>query len=206
MSPTLLLAHGAGAGQAHPVMQTWARLLRTLGTVVPFEYDYMAAGRRAPQRLPRLLETHARHLEQARADHGDPVVLVGKSMGGRVGCHLATQTDVAAVVCLGYPLRTPKGTMRDEVLRELRTPILFVQGTRDRLCPLDLLDEVRGTMTVPTALHVVDDGDHSLIVAKRTLQATGTRQQDHDRAALDAIRAFLTDVLADPASPARTCG
>ena len=197
--PTLLLAHGAGAGQSHPVMQGWAERLGGLGAVVPFEYDYMARGKKAPQRLPKLVETHKAHLAAARSAHGEPVVLIGKSMGGRVGCHVANADDVppvGAVVCLGYPLRTPKGVVRDEVLKALRTPVLFVQGTRDRLCPLDLLDEVRADMTASSAVHIVEDGDHSLIVAKRTLKATGTTQADHDAAALGAIRDFLAKHLA----------
>lgn len=192
--PTLLLAHGAGAGQSHPVMQGWAERLQSVGTVVPFEYDYMARGKRAPQRLPRLLETHKAHLDAARAEHGEPVVLIGKSMGGRVGCHLALTEPVAGVVCLGYPLRTPRGKVRDEVLLDLRVPILFVQGTRDRMCPLDLLDEVRGKMTADSRVHIVDDGDHSLIVAKRTLKRTDTTQADHDARALEAIRAFVAEL------------
>ena len=192
--PTLLLAHGAGAGQSHPVMQGWAERLQSVGTVVPFEYDYMARGKRAPQRLPRLLETHKAHLDAARAEHGEPVVLIGKSMGGRVGCHLALTEPVAGVVCLGYPLRTPKGKVRDEVLLDLRVPILFVQGTRDRMCPLDLLDEVRGKMTADSRVYIVDDGDHSLIVAKRTLKRTDTTQADHDARALEAIRAFVAEL------------
>jgi len=193
--PTLLLAHGAGAGQSHPVMQGWAQRLQSVGTVVPFEYDYMARGKRAPQRLPKLLETHRQHLESVRAQHGDPVVLIGKSMGGRVGCHLAVDQPqaVSCVVCLGYPLRTPKGKVRDQVLRDLRVPILFVQGTRDRMCPLDLLDQVRQHMAAPSAVHIVDDGDHSLIVAKRTLKKTATTHDDHDRAALQAIQAFVSE-------------
>lgn len=188
---SMLLAHGAGAGQSHPVMRGWAQRLTALGHVQPFEYDYMAAGKRAPQRLPRLLDTHREHLDALRAERGDPIVLIGKSMGGRVGCHVALTEPVAGVVCLGYPLRTPKGVVRDQVLVASRVPILFVQGTRDRMCPLDLLDEVRRRMTAPTRVHIVEDGDHSLIVAKRTLKRTGTEQQDHDAAALDAIRTFV---------------
>ncbi len=193
---TVLLAHGAGAGQSHPVMQGWAGRLDVLGDVVPFEYDYMAAGKKAPQRLPALLKTHRQHLNAARAEHGEPVILVGKSMGGRVGCHLALEEPVACVVCLGYPLQSPKGTLRDQVLYDLRVPIFFVQGTRDRLCPLDTLADVRGRMTAPSGLHIVEDGDHSLIVAKRTLKATGTTQDDHDRAALAAIQAFVAEHVA----------
>jgi predicted alpha/beta-hydrolase family hydrolase len=117
-------------------------------------------------------------------------------MGGRIGCHVALEDPVAAVVCFGYPLCAggdPR-KMRDKVLRELKRPILFVQGTRDPLCPLDLLENVRREMTAPNFLHVVEGGDHSLIVGKRHLAAAGETQENVDRKILQAIEQFLAGV------------
>jgi predicted alpha/beta-hydrolase family hydrolase len=81
--------------------------------------------------------------------------------------------------------------LRDEVLRALETPILFVQGTRDPLCPLDLLECVRSEMKTQNVLHVVDGGDHSLRVPKRQLQATGKTQEDIDQRILEALAGFV---------------
>jgi hypothetical protein len=81
--------------------------------------------------------------------------------------------------------------LRDEVLRALNTPILFVQGTRDSLCPLDLLERVRAEMKTQNVLHVVEGGDHSLRVPKRHLQATNGTQEDIDRQILKAIAGFV---------------
>ena len=81
----------------------------------------------------------------------------------------------------------------DEVLVALDTKILFIQGTRDNLCPLDLLAEVRGRMQAPSQLFVVDDGDHSLQVAKRTLKKNDETQDDVDARILDAVRKFVAD-------------
>src|SRR5262245_31365554 len=140
--PIILFAHGAGAPSASAWMQGWARRLETLGDVVCFDYPYMKAGRKTPDRLPALIEAHRLALAEARAGHGGrPVVLAGKSMGGRVGCHLAGELGeadaAAAVVCFGYPLRSGStGAMRDQVLISLKTPTLFLQGTRDPLCGL----------------------------------------------------------------------
>ena len=86
--------------------------------------------------------------------------------------------------------------MRDAVLRKLTTPILFLQGTRDSLCPLDLLEEVRAGMTAPTRLHVVADGDHSLTVAKRRLRAEELTQETVDRSLATEIDEFAEAVLA----------
>jgi hypothetical protein len=76
-------------------------------------------------------------------------------------------------------------------LRALNTPILFVQGTRDWLCPLDLLEQVRAEMKAPNFLHIVEGGDHSLRVPKRQLQATGKTQEDIDQEILKAIGRFV---------------
>jgi predicted alpha/beta-hydrolase family hydrolase len=81
--------------------------------------------------------------------------------------------------------------LRDEVLRALTTPILFVQGARDSLCPLDLLERVRREMKALNFLHVVEGGDHSLRVPKRRLQETSKTQEDIDQQILKAIAEFV---------------
>lgn len=192
-----LFAHGAGAGTQSEWMRGWAARLGALGAVTPFDYPYMAAGRRAPDRLPKLVAAHRDALSRLRAAGDGPIVLIGKSMGSRVGCHLALEEPVAAVVCLGYPLRGIGGTakLRDEVLLALETPILFVQGTRDRLCPLDELTAIRSKMRAPHALHVVETGDHSLVTTKGHQKATGATQDDSDLAVLAAIQGFIASRL-----------
>lgn len=201
-APWFLFAHGAGAGSSSAWMVRWRDYLQTLGEVVSFDYPYVQAGRRRPDPLPRLLEAHARTLEEARGSHEGPVVLVGKSLGGRVGCHLAVERPVSAVICLGYPLVSPSARrprspgapappLRDQVLLRLRTPVLFVQGTRDPLCPLDLLEETRRHMQAPHELHVVPTGDHSLLATKTHLRTTETTQEALEAAALAAVRDFV---------------
>jgi predicted alpha/beta-hydrolase family hydrolase len=190
-----LFAPGAGAPSSHPWMQRWRAHLRELGTVVTFDYDYMREGRKRPDRLPQLLAAHRSALAEARApcEKGVPAILIGKSMGGRIGCHLALEETVAGLVCLGYPLCAmgDRTKLRDQVLLSLGTPVLFVQGTRDALCPLDLLAEVRARMTAPNFLHLVEGGDHSLGVGKRQLQAAGETQEQVDRHILEAIARFV---------------
>jgi uncharacterized protein len=118
-------------------------------------------------------------------------------MGGRVGCHVALVEKVAAVISFGYPLcgAGDRSKLRDQVLLELETPILFAQGTRDPLCPLELLKDVRERMRAPSTLHVVDGGDHSLLVAKATLKAQGSTQADADEGVRTAISRFLKETL-----------
>jgi predicted alpha/beta-hydrolase family hydrolase len=192
--PLLLFAPGAGAPSTSGWMERWAARLAAHGEVVRFDYPYAKAGRKSPDPAPVLLAAHRAALAEARRRHPGPAVLVGKSMGGRVGCHVALGERVAGVVCLGYPLRGQRGAVRDEVLLALRVPILFVQGSRDGLCPLDLLENVRARMAAPSELHVVEGGDHSLKVAARALAARGEAQDAVEERALAAIAAFLARV------------
>jgi predicted alpha/beta-hydrolase family hydrolase len=172
-------------------MQSWRERLQALGEVVTFDYRYMRQGRKAPDRLPNLIAAHREALAEARERFSGPVVLIGKSMGGRIGCHVSLEEDARALICLGYPLKGAKGTLRDEVLLSLQAPILFVQGSRDTLCPLDVLERVRSQMSAPSGLHVVDDGNHSLTVSAKFLKSRGQTQEDVDNRVLEAIRAFL---------------
>jgi predicted alpha/beta-hydrolase family hydrolase len=176
-------------------MQRWKALLSTVGDVVVFDYPYMQQGRRRPDPLPQLIAAHRQGLIEAREE--TPTILIGKSMGGRIGCHVALEEEVSGVVCLGYPLCAggDRSKLRDKVLLALRTPILFVQGTRDSLCPLDLLEPIRGEMKIPTFLHIVEGGDHSLLVSKRQLGAAGETQEEVDRRILEAITKFATTRL-----------
>ena len=192
--PAFLLAPGAGAPSSHPRMQTFARLLGTIGAVEPFDYPYALEGRRRPDPLPKLIAAHRAALAALRARHDGPIVLAGKSMGGRVGCHVALVEKVQSVICLGYPLCAAgdRSKLRDQVLLELETPAMFVQGTHDPLCPLDLLEGVRKRMRTPSTLCVVEGGDHSLILAKAALKALGSSQEEVDDSMLAAIARFLT--------------
>jgi uncharacterized protein len=178
-------------------MQTWKHYLESLGEVALFDYDYMREGRKRPDPPPQLIAAHRSALADAREKLSGPIFLIGKSMGGRIGCHVALEEEVAGLICLVYPLcgGGDRTKLRDKVLRELQTPILFVQGTRDPLCPLDLLEVVRSQITAPNFLHLVEEGDHFLRVAKRGLQAGGETQNDVDRRILGAINEFVGSLV-----------
>jgi predicted alpha/beta-hydrolase family hydrolase len=192
-----LLAPGAGAPSSHPRMRAFARLLGSIGSVEPFDYPYAIEGRSRPDPLPKLIAAHRAAVAAVRARHDGPIVLAGKSMGGRVGCHVALVEPVAAVICFGYPLcgAGDRSKLRDQVLVDLRTPVMFVQGTRDPLCPLELLEDARKRMVAPSTLQVVDGADHSLLVAKTALKAFGSTQEEADDQILSAIARFVKNAL-----------
>ncbi len=177
-------------------MQRWKQRLSQIGEVETFDYDYMREGRKRPDRLPQLISAHRAPLAAARTKTFGPIFLIGKSMGGRIGCHVAWEEKVNGLVCLGYPLCAmgDRSKLRDQVLRDLRAPVLFVQGTRDLLCPLDLLESVRSEMSAPNFLFVVEGGDHSLLVRKKDLG--NKTQEDVDQRIAKAIGDFVARNLA----------
>jgi predicted alpha/beta-hydrolase family hydrolase len=186
MGRTILFAPGAGAPSTSGWMTAWAERLEELARVVPMDYPYMLAGKKRPDPQAKLVAAHRAELEKI-SDR--PVVLVGKSMGSRIGCHVSLEAKVEALVCFGYPLRGQNGALRDQVLLELATPILFIQGTKDPLCPLDELESVRVRMPAPSTLHIVEGGDHSLAISRG--KSKRAQQGAVDAAILDAVRTHL---------------
>lgn len=161
---SVVLAHGAGAGQGHPFMAGMRQRLAATFAVTTFDYPYVAEGRRAPDRIEVLLDCHRAVIAAVGADR---LVLGGKSMGGRMASHLETPEAVARFF-LGYPL-VPIGKTepRDAShLDRIASPMLFVQGERDRLGPPDLLEPVVGRLDAASMV-VVPEADHSFRVPKR---------------------------------------
>jgi predicted alpha/beta-hydrolase family hydrolase len=177
-------------------MRRWKERLASIGNVATLDYAYMRERRRRPDPLSQLIATHREALAEARRSCPGPAILIGKSMGGRIGCHVALEESVAGVVCLGYPLcgAGDPTRLRDKVLRSLATPILFVQGTRDSLCPLDLLEKVRAEMKAPSLLQIVEGGDHSLLVTKRQLATSSETQDQVEQRIVEAIAQFVARV------------
>ncbi|CAH9106630.1 unnamed protein product [Cuscuta europaea] len=165
--------------------------------VVTFDYPYISSGkRRAPPKAEKLVDFHLDVIKNAVAKYPDhPLILVGKSMGSRVSCMVAGKDiGASAVVCLGYPLKGINGSMRDETLLQLRVPVMFVQGSKDGLCPLDKLEAVREKMSCANDIHVINGGDHSFKVAKKHLQLTESTQEGIEDMAAHAIATFVSNL------------
>ncbi|CAL0313331.1 unnamed protein product [Lupinus luteus] len=202
-SPVVIFAHGAGAPSSSDWMQRWKTMLKEAlhaVDVVAFDYPYMSgAKKRAPPKAEKLVEFHSNIVKDAATKYpGHPLILAGKSMGSRVGCMVAAtlkEVNVSAVLCLGYPLKGINGAVRDETLLQLTVPTMFVQGSKDNLCPLEKLEATRKKMKPHNELHVIDGGDHSFKIAKKHLQANGSTQDAAEVVALQAIAAFISKSL-----------
>ncbi len=201
-APTILFvfAHGAGAGQNSPFMIRYAELLARHGlTVVTFDFPYLAAGRKLPDRAPALERAFLAVLAHAADVTGSStqaIVVGGKSMGGRMATHLAAQPErwrgdppLVGAVAFGYPLKPPgpRGGDRVSHLHRLGVPTLIVQGTRDSFGGPD---DVAAATTGANHLSVlpVTDGDHSLAVRV----SSGRRQREVDEDIAARVAAWAT--------------
>ena len=171
----LVLGHGAGAGMRHRFMEDVAAALAAHRVAtLRYQFPYLEEGRRAPDRAPRLVAAvrAAVHAATTLAD-GRPVYAGGKSMGGRMTSTAAAEaplSGVSGLVFFGFPLH-PAGRAsigRGDHLAGVGLPMLFLQGTRDRLAELDLLRPVLAGLDPPPTLHVVDEADHGFHVPKRS--------------------------------------
>ncbi|XP_061337885.1 uncharacterized protein LOC133284798 [Gastrolobium bilobum] len=201
-SPVVIFAHGAGAPSSSDWMLRWKTMLKEAlhaADVVTFDYPYMSGGKkRAPPKAEKLVEFHSNIVKETATKYpGRPLILAGKSMGSRVGCMVASLKDinVHAVVCLGYPLKGMNGAVRDETLLQLTVPTMFVQGSKDGLCPLEKLEATRQKMKALNELHVINGGDHSFKIGKKHLQEKGSTQHEAEDVAVQAIAAFISRSL-----------
>ena len=170
---TIVLAHGAGAGQAHPWMQRVVRAFMTHDiTALTFNFPYIDAGRSAPDRAPVLEAHYARLWGELTAGASRPVFAGGKSMGGRIASQVAAAGGFApapaGLIFFGYPLHPPNqpGRRRDAHLPGVAPPMLFLHGTRDPFGTPEEMQTLTGNLSTAT-LHLIDGGDHSLVVKRK---------------------------------------
>ena len=171
----LVLAHGAGAGMRHSFMEAIAERLaaRRIATF-RYQFPYTESGSRRPSPKPILLATVRSAVNAATLAAADlPLLAGGKSMGGRMTSLAASETPLPGVrglVFFAFPLH-PAGkpsTERALHLEHLTIPLLFLQGSRDRLADLERLRPVCERLGAPATLRVFEEADHSFHVPKRT--------------------------------------
>lgn len=195
---TLILGHGAGAGQTSGFMVSFATALAARGIeTVTFNFLYMEQGRRLPDSKDKLEACYRAVIETvARRKRGrGKLAIGGKSMGGRIASQVAAGDApvVAGLVLLGYPLHPPgkKAQLRAKHLSDIRVPMLFVQGSRDVFGTPQELRPVIEKLEAPAELFEVKGGDHSL----KVLKSAGVTQEDVYKAVLDRIDQWLRATL-----------
>jgi predicted alpha/beta-hydrolase family hydrolase len=170
-----VLAHGAGAGMRHRFMEAVAAGLSERGVAtLRYQFPYTEVGGRRPDPPAVLQATVRSAVATARnVAPGLPLLAGGKSLGGRMTSSAAARGELPGVrglVFLGFPLHAPNrpGIERAEHLDAVQRPMLFLQGTRDALADLTLMRTVCGRLGERATLHVLEGGDHSFAVLKRS--------------------------------------
>jgi len=168
-----VLAHGAGAGMAHPFMTSVANELATRGVAtLRYQFPYMENGSKRPD-APKIAHAAVRAAvgEAGRLLPQLPLVAGGKSFGGRMTSQAqaaAPLENVRGLAFLGFPLHPAKQPSNDRArhLSDVRVPMLFLQGTRDELADLQLVQDLAGTLGPRATLELIADADHSFHVRK----------------------------------------
>jgi predicted alpha/beta-hydrolase family hydrolase len=197
---TLILGHGAGAGQRSAFMIEFARSLSSLGLdLVTFNFLYTEQRRRIPDRGPALeacyravIAAVRERVESARRW----LFIGGKSMGGRIATQVAAADPnlaIAGLVLLGYPLHPPGRPVqrRDKHLPAIARPMLIVQGSRDTFGLPSELAAIRDSLSPRPTLHIVSNGDHSFRLSRRDPAAQTAIYDDVQRTIVEWIAAII---------------
>lgn len=177
--PTLLLYPGAGSDRDQPSLVAIDQALGSRASVERLDFPYRREGRRAPDRAPKLMAAIRDDLSTSRRRRG-PVVMGGRSMGGRMTSMVAADVDgagpvarLAGLVLICYPLHPPgkPERLRVEHLVDLEVPCLFISGTKDPFGSPDELTEWTATIPAPVEHVWIDGARHDLEGADATIAA-----------------------------------
>ncbi|EJI1425660.1 alpha/beta fold hydrolase [Vibrio parahaemolyticus] len=194
--PLFVFAHGAGAGMEHDFMTTVAKGLVEQGIrVVRFNFPYMVkrsedGKKRPPDRAPKLLEAYSEVIAHFASS---PVVIGGKSMGGRMASLLAEHELVAGIACLGFPFHPPgkPEKFKGDHLASIDKPTLILQGERDTFGKREEFDEFVFSQQVKVSF--LPDGDHSF----KPRKSSGHTEAGNIALAVEQLSAFINEVYCE---------
>jgi hypothetical protein len=191
----LILAHGAGSNQLTPSMTRMASALSGHGIeTVTFNFLYSEKRKKVPDKNDKL-EACWRRIIETFAEKNRPLVIGGKSMGGRIASQVAAanSSGIVGLVFLGYPLHPPgrPEQLRSKHLPDIKAPMLFVQGSKDAFGTPDELRPILKPLK-NAELCVVENGDHSFKVPK----SAGVSQDKVDAFVLDQVESWLRRKIA----------
>jgi len=171
----LVLGHGAGAGMRHSFMEAVAQQLARNGiATLRYQFPYIEQGRKSPNPLPILMKTVRSAVAAALDAAVDlPLIAGGKSLGGRMTSSAAAKEPLPGVkglIFFGFPLHAPGRQSNDRAahLYDVNIPMLFLQGTRDKLADLEFLRPVCDKLGTQATLHTFEWADHGFHVPKKS--------------------------------------
>ena len=194
--PLFIFAHGAGADMKHDFMVTVAKGLAERGIqVIRFNFPYMIkrcedGKRRPPDRAPKLLDSY-RDIIKIFADK--PIVIGGKSMGGRMASLLSQESKVAGIACLGFPFHPPgkPENYKGEQLATLEKACLILQGERDTFGRREEFDDFE--LSSKVRVEFIPDGDHSF----KPRKSSGQTEADNIALATQILADFILEVYGE---------
>ncbi|EGR1168899.1 TPA: alpha/beta fold hydrolase [Vibrio parahaemolyticus] len=197
--PLFVFAHGAGAGMEHDFMTAVAKGLVEQGIrVVRFNFPYMVkcsedGKKRPPDRAPKLLEAYSEVIAHFASFASSPVVIGGKSMGGRMASLLAEHELVAGIACLGFPFHPPgkPEKFKGDHLASIDKPTLILQGERDTFGKREEFDEFVFSQQVKVSF--LPDGDHSF----KPRKSSGHTEAGNIALAVEQLSAFINEVYSE---------
>ena len=193
-----VFAHGAGAGMTHPFMETFAAGLGERGVAsLRYQFPYMEKASRRPD-PPDVAHAAVRAAvaEAGRRCPGLPLIAGGKSFGGRMTSQaqaIAPLAGVRGLAFVGFPLHPAGKPSSDRArhLADVKVPMLFLQGTRDTLAELALLEPVVAGLGSLASLHIVKEADHSFHVLARS----GRNDREVMAEILDAFASWIDAIV-----------
>ncbi|MFH4464037.1 alpha/beta fold hydrolase [Vibrio diabolicus] len=191
--PLFIFAHGAGAGMEHDFMAAVAKGLVEQGIrVVRFNFPYMIkraedGKKRPPDRAPKLLEAYEEVIAHFTSQ---PIVIGGKSMGGRMSSLLAENELVAGIACLGFPFHPPgkPEKFKGDHLANIEKPTLILQGERDTFGNREEFDDF--VLSSQVKVSFLPDGDHSF----KPRKSSGHTEAGNIELAVEQLAAFIKEV------------
>ncbi|CDU09361.1 MULTISPECIES: alpha/beta fold hydrolase [Vibrio harveyi group] len=191
--PLFIFAHGAGAGMEHDFMAAVAKGLVEQGIrVVRFNFPYMIkraedGKKRPPDRAPKLLEAYEEVIAHFTSQ---PIVIGGKSMGGRMSSLLAENELVAGIACLGFPFHPPgkPEKFKGDHLANIEKPTLILQGERDAFGKREEFDDF--VLSSQVKVSFLPDGDHSF----KPRKSSGHTEAGNIELAVEQLAAFIKEV------------
>lgn len=191
--PLFIFAHGAGAGMEHDFMAAVAKGLVEQGIrVVRFNFLYMIkraedGKKRPPDRAPKLLEAYEEVIAHFTSQ---PIVIGGKSMGGRMSSLLAENELVAGIACLGFPFHPPgkPEKFKGDHLANIEKPTLILQGERDTFGKREEFDDF--VLSSQVKVSFLPDGDHSF----KPRKSSGHTEAGNIELAVEQLAAFIKEV------------
>ncbi|XP_071654119.1 uncharacterized protein Rcd1 isoform X1 [Temnothorax longispinosus] len=199
----IVVPSGIASASVSSRQHKWITQLGLLGMVATVHTHMSLAANRMTMMvcMDQLVQATRAKIQDVRSDcPGRPIILVGFNAGAALACQVAQMEHITAVICIGFPFTTVEGKRGtpDDMLTDIRCPVMFIIGQNATLVRPDDLEELREKMLVETSLVVVGTADDHLRISTSKKVLEGITQSMVDRCVLDEIGDFIGSILLQP--------